>query len=180
MMKKLWKSFVFLSLLMLFSCHSEPSLQKYLVKHQDSEEFIYMDLSGNMLFGNLKDISKENRENLAAFRKINVLTLPMNGENVEEFEKELSEVQYILKSGDYNLLGMFKKKDANFQLYYMGNPESIKEIVVFTSSKEKGFAIVRILAKDLNPEKFYAAVKSLKDGTVNLNLESIEDILEGI
>lgn len=179
-MKKVLKNLAFLSLLMLFSCHSEPSLQKYLVKHQDSDQFIHMDVSGNVLFGNLKDVSKEDRENLAIFRKINVLSLPMNGENKEQYDKELSEVQYILKSGDYHLLGMFKKKDASFQLYYMGNPEAIKEIVVFTFSQEKGFAIVRILTKDMNPEKFYTALKSIKDGTIDLNLESFEEFIEGV
>lgn len=178
MMKKAIGCLMFLGLLFVVSCQSDPSLQKYLVDHQDSEGFIQMDLSGNMIYGNLKNVSEEDKENIKAFRKLNMLVLPINGENKQQYEKELGEVQHILNSVEYRLLAGFHKSDISFKLYYLGSEEAIKEVVVFTFSDEKGFAILRILTKDLNPEKFYSTLKSLQRGDFDLNLDGLEDFLE--
>jgi len=179
-MKKISKlKFLFISFaLLMMSCQKEESLQKYYVDHQEEENFMHLDISTNMIFDNLGEISEEKREKLKSFKKINVLTLPINGENATQYQEEKEKVLSILKQEKYKKLIGLKYEKAKFLLFYSGKPEAIKEIIVMTYTDEKGFTLVRLLGKNLNADLLLETINSAKEGEINLNLEALESIVD--
>lgn len=178
MMKEILKFLAISGLILLMSCDSEPSLQKYYVKHQEDDSFMHLDVTTNMLFDNLGGVADEERENLKAFRKVNVLAFPIDGENKKKYIKERDKVLSILNAGAYKSLAGLRYSKASFQLYYLGDPEDIKEIVIMTYSDGKGFSIARILGKDLDAKVLYGTFIAAKSGDIEMNLDVFEGMLE--
>ncbi|HLS31862.1 MAG TPA: DUF4252 domain-containing protein [Flavobacteriaceae bacterium] len=178
MMRGVLRFFAISSLILLMSCESEPSLQKYYVKHQEDDSFMHLDVTTNMLFGNLKGVSSEEKENLKAFRKVNVLAFPIDGENEKKYLKERDKVLAILNNGSYKSLAGLRYSKMSFQLYYLGEPEDIKEIVIMAYSDEKGFSVARILGDNLNAKVLYETLSAAKSGEIKMNLDAFEGMLE--
>ena len=61
------------------------------------------------------------------------------------------------------------------QVKYLGDEEDADEVVVFGSSKEMGFGIVRVLGNDMNPDKMVTLVSILK--TANVDKGQVQDIM---
>jgi len=179
-MKGILKFFLLSSFIMLMSCGQEPSLQKYFVQHQEDEGFMHLDVSTNMLFNNLNNIPEEDREKLRAFRKINVLALPINGKNDKQYQKEKEKVLSIFQQGKYKLLIKMKYSQANFQLYYLGQPENIEEIIIMAYSDEKGFTIARVLGNQLSADVLVETINSAKYGDLEMNFDAFKDVFDNI
>ncbi len=170
---------LFLSLfLLMISCQKEQTLQKYYVDSQREESFMHMDISTNMIFDNLGEISAEKREKLKSFKKINVLTLPIDGGNQKFYQEEKEKVLSILERSEYKKLLGLKYSGAKLLLYYTGEPEAIKEVVLMTYAKEKGFTLVRLIGKDLNANLIAEILTLAKEEDLKLNLEIFEDFAE--
>lgn len=57
---------------------------------------------------------------------------------------------------------------------YLGSEDHIEEFVLFANKKDLGFAIVRVLGKDMNPTNFMTMISVLK--SVNIDLEQLKPL----
>jgi len=153
---------VLIVLSVLISCKGEPSLQKYYVEHQDSDNFVSLDLPASLL--NLGDnVSNETKETMQSIKKMNVLAFKLNDNNKEVFLSELKKVKSIIKNDSYSELIRVKHKKANIIVKFLGKEDAVKEFIVFASDNSKGFALARVLGNQMDPEKILKMTKDLEN-----------------
>ncbi len=163
-MKRIYISLVsvIITLFVLVSCKSEPSLQKYYVDNQSSDNFISLDLPASLV--TLSDeASPETKETMNSIKKLNVLAFKLNDRNKDAFLTEVKKVKAILKNKSYNELIRVKHKNANIIVKFLGNDDAVNEFILFASDNNKGFALARILGNKMDPEKIMKMAKNLKD-----------------
>ena len=153
---------------LISSCNNEPSLQKYFVEKTDNKNFVVLDLSPKML--NIDSIKLTSEENAAlkSFEKVNILAFKLNDSNKSEFEAERVKVGAILKEEKYQQLMKFGSGKDGASVSFIGDTEHIDEFVFYANNKENGFAIVRVLGKDMNPTGIFTLMSVLKNANVNL------------
>jgi hypothetical protein len=136
--------------LFLSSCNSEPSLQKYFVENTENKNFIALDVSPDILNVDKTKLSVAQSDALKSFDKMNVLAFKLNATNKAEFEKERAKVNLILKDKKYQQLMKFASGKEGASVSFVGTDDHIEEFVFFANKEENGFAVVRILGKDMN------------------------------
>ena len=163
-------------LLSLFvsSCNSEPSLQKYFVENTENKNFIALDVSPNILNVDKTKLSVAQSDALKSFDKMNVLAFKLNATNKAEFEKERAKVNLILKDKKYQQLMKFGSGKEGASVSFVGTDDHIEEFVFFANKKESGFAVVRILGKDMNPSTIMIMMSVLQQS--NINLEQLKPL----
>ena len=167
------------TLVLLFSCKSEPSLQKYFVENTENKDFVALDLTPKMLNIDNTKLSVSQKEALASFEKINVLAFKINDKNKAHFEVERAKVNLILKDEKYQQLMKFGSGKEGAQISFVGTDEHIEEFVIYGNKKENGFAVVRVLGKDMNPTYIMEMMNILKNGNVNLEqLKPLQDLMK--
>ena len=154
--------------LFLISCNSEPTLQKYFVENTENKNFVALDVSPELLNVNKTKLSLQQNEALQSFEKMNVLAFKLNGTNKAQFELERAKVNLILKDKKYQQLMKFGSGKEGASVSYVGSDEHIEEFVLFANKKETGFAVVRILGKDMNPNNIMTMMSVLKESKVDL------------
>jgi hypothetical protein len=154
--------------LFLISCNSEPTLQKYFVENTENKNFIALDVSPSILNVDKAKLSLQQNEALQSFEKMNVLAFKLNGTNKAQFELERAKVNLILKDKKYQQLMKFGSGKEGASVSYVGSDEHIEEFVLFANKKETGFAVVRILGKDMNPNNIMTMMSVLKESKVDL------------
>jgi hypothetical protein len=162
------------SLLLLTSCNNEPTLQKYFVENTENKDFIAVDLTPKMLNINTDKLSAIQKEALASFQKINVLAFKINDKNKAQFETEKAKVSSILKNEKYQQLMKFGSGGTGAQVSFVGEDEHIEEFVLFGSKSDNGFAVVRVLGKDMNPTYIMEMMSVLKNG--NIDMEQLKPL----
>ncbi|UUW09306.1 DUF4252 domain-containing protein [Flavobacterium plurextorum] len=163
-----------LVLLTLVSCNSEPSLQKYFVQNTDNKDFIALDVSSNILNLDKAKLSAQQNEALKSFNKMNILAFKANDKNQAQFETERAKVKAILKDPKYQQLMTFGSGKDGASISYVGTDENIEEFVVFANRKENGFAVVRVLGKNMNPNNIMTLMTVLKQS--NIDLEQLKPL----
>ena len=159
---------VLLALLTLVSCNSEPSLQKYFVQNTDNKDFIALDVSPSILNIEKTKLSAEQTEALNSFDKMNILAFKANDKNQAQFETERAKVKAILKDPKYQKLMSFGSGKDGASISYVGTDENIEEFVVFANKKENGFAVVRVLGKNMNPNNIMTLMSVLKESKIDM------------
>lgn len=154
--------------LFLISCNSEPTLQKYFVENTENKNFIALDVSSSILNVDKAKLSLQQNEALQSFEKMNVLAFKLNGTNKAQFELERAKVNLILKDKKYQQLMKFGSGKEGASVSYVGSDEHIEEFVLFANKKETGFAVIRILGKDMNPNNIMTMMSVLKESKVDL------------
>lgn len=157
-----------LALLTLISCESKPSLQKYFVENTDNKNFIALDVSPSILNLDKTKLSAAQTEALNSFDKMNILAFKANATNTTEFETERAKVKLILKDPKYQELMKFGSGKEGASISYVGTDENIEEFVVFVNKKENGFAVVRVLGKDMNPNNIMTLMSVLKQSKIDM------------
>lgn len=163
-----------LLLLTLVSCNSEPSLQKYFVQNTDNKDFIALDVSPTILNLEKAKLSAEQNEALKSFDKMNILAFKANDKNQAQFETERAKVKAILKDPKYQQLMTFGSGKDGASISYVGTDENIEEFVVFANRKENGFAVVRVLGKNMNPNNIMTLMTVLKQS--NIDMEQLKPL----
>ncbi|MFH6969077.1 DUF4252 domain-containing protein [Flavobacterium sp. FlaQc-28] len=163
-----------LVLLTLVSCNSEPSLQKYFVQNTDNKDFIALDVSPTILNLEKTKLSAEQNEALKSFDKMNILAFKANDKNQAQFETERAKVKAILKDPKYQQLMTFGSGKDGASISYVGTDENIEEFVVFANRKENGFAVVRVLGKNMNPNNIMTLMTVLKQS--NIDMEQLKPL----
>ena len=164
--------------LLLTNCNSKPSLQEYLVDKQEDDAFVKMDLATSLLYTEDSKLSVEQKEVLKTVKKINVVGYPIK-DNEAEYTAERKKIKDILTQERYQNLTEIKHENWNFSLNYLGDEEAIDELIVYINNSEKGFGVVRLLGKDMNPGQMIRLIKqwikTMDKNNINLSaFESIE------
>ncbi len=165
-----------LALLLLVGCNSEPSLQKYFVENSENKDFIAVDVSPSILNVDASKLTADQAKALRSFDKMNILAFKRNDKNQAQFEAERSKVNTILKDKKYQQLMKFGSGKDGASVSYVGDDEHINEFVVYVNKKENGFAVVRVLGKDMNPTSIMNMISILKES--NLDLEQLKPLQE--
>jgi len=172
-MKKIAILTVFFSL-MLMSCSSEPSLQKYFVESTNSNDFIAVDVSANILRLDKNNISAEENKALDTFEKMNILAFKNDGKNNAKFETEKTKVATILKNPKYQELMKMSRGTDGGAVYFVGENDNIDEFVLYGSNKDSGFAIVRVLGDKMNPTSIVTMLSLIQKA--NLDIDQLKPL----
>jgi len=178
-MKALLFLITLLSSLVLGSCNSEPSLQKYFVENTENKDFIALDISSNILNVDQTKLTAAQTEALHSFEKINVLAFKLNEKNKAQFETERAKVNLILKDPKYQQLMKFGSGKQGASVSYLGDDDHINEFVFFANKNDAGFAIVRVLGKDMNPNSIINMISVLKESKIDLEqLKPLQELIQ--
>ncbi|MFT5646778.1 MAG: hypothetical protein ACI976_001462 [Aureispira sp.] len=177
-MKAVFSISLFLSLL-LISCNAEPTLQKYFVENSENKNFIVLDLSSSILNLDEKRLSIEQNTALSSFDKINVLIFKLNSKNEDQLGTERAKIDVILEDSKYKKLIKYGSGKQSAFISYVGSDEHIEEFVLFANRKEKGFAVVRVLGKDMSPTNIMTILSVLKESEIDLEqLKPLQQLIK--
>ena len=180
-MKKITKILLLLSFLLLVitSCKNEKSLQGYLVESQEKTGFITVDIPTSFLQLKSDDVSEDVKATLKSIRKVNVVALPIKG-NEAAYEVEKATLKDLFKDNkEYKSLMSMKAKGMHVNLYYTGDTDSVDEVIAFGYGKEAGVGVARLLGDNMNPAKIIEMMNSIKIDGDNVNLEQFSAIFKG-
>lgn len=165
-------SFYFAVLVCLFlsSCNNEPTLQKYFVENADKKGFLAVDLSSSIINVDKTKLDAEQKKALESFDKINIIAFQLDKTNGAQFEAESQKVKNILKNKEkyQELMKVNSGKDAA-SVSFVGDENHIDEFVFFAKKKENGFALVRVLGDDMNPNNIMNLISLLQKANVDLD-----------
>lgn len=151
--------------LLITSCKSEPTLQTYFVDHQEAENFTTIDLPVSMLSLDESKLTEDQKQTVKSIKHLNFLGYKKSDKQLEAYNTELAKVGEILKNKSYNDLMDAHSKHGKFTLKYMGDDETaIDELIVFASSDELGFGVLRVLGDDMKPSQIIKLGKALEAG----------------
>ena len=157
-----------LTSLLLLSCNSEPSLQQYFVENAEKKDFLSLDISPSIVNVDKAKLTPEQKTALASFDKMNILAFKLDKSNQAQYEAESKKVGLILKGKDYQeLMKIGSGKDAA-SISIVGDENDIDEFVLFAKKKDNGFAVVRILGNDMNPNNIMNMLSVLKSSKVDM------------
>ena len=165
--------------LLLTSCNSKPSLQKYFVEKTENKNFIALDVSPGILNVDQSKLTVEQAQALASFEKMNVLAFKLDKTNAAQYDTEKNKVKEILKDEKYQQLMKFGSGQDGASVSFVGDENHIDEFILFANRKESGFAVVRILGKDMNPSGIMTMMSVLKSSNINLDqLKPLQDMMK--
>src|SRR5690554_3398061 len=159
---------VILTGLTLISC-SEKSLQKYLVEKQDDPKFVKVDIPTSLLEGENSNFDPEEKEILKTIEKINLVAYPIKNNDSTDYNLERQELESILDQERYKDLTRIKTSDWNATLKYTGDEDAIDEVIVYANASNRGFAVFRLIGKDMRPDQMYSLMKSMESGDLDLS-----------
>ncbi|TYB77204.1 DUF4252 domain-containing protein [Bizionia myxarmorum] len=172
--------FSLLASLVLVSCDTRESLQTYFVDHQEKADFISVDIPTSLV--NLDDdtLNDEQKTAYKSVNRLNFLGYKTTENNMATYTTELAKVKAILSDVKYTELMEFSDSGNKFIIKYLGDDESADEVIVFGSSKEMGFGIVRILGNDMRPEQMATLASVMQNAKFDdtSQLKSIVDFFK--
>lgn len=167
--------FTLFTMAVLVSCNDKASLQRYFVDNQETKNFLTQDIPISMLKIDETKFTDEQKVAYNSVTRLNFLGYKANETNSETLKTELTKVKSILSAEKYNDLIEFNDKGNKIIVKYIGNDEEADEVIVFGSSKELGFGIVRVLGNDMSPDKMVTLVSVLKGA--NVDEGQLQDIM---
>lgn len=166
-MKKIYTMALVCSLF-LAGCNSEPTLQKYFVENTESKDFIAVDIAPSMFNVEKTKLTAAQSDALEAFDKMNILAFKLDDQNKDLYETERLKVKEILKDEKYQELMKFGSGKQGVSVSFVGEEEDIEEFVVYASSKETGFAVIRILGNDMSPTDMMNMLSVLQSSKIDM------------
>lgn len=167
-MKTIAFFFTVLVSLFLSGCNNEPTLQKYYVENSGKQGFMTVDVSSSIINTEKTQLTPEQKKALESFDKMNILAFKSDETNTAEYDAESQKVTDILKGKGYSELMKIGSGKDGASVSYVGDENHINEFVFFAKKKENGFAIVRILGNDMNPNNIMNMISLLQKANVNL------------
>ncbi len=170
-MKRINTLYIAIVCLCFASCKQKPTLQSYFVNHQEMQNFMTVDIPASILKINTDSLDAIQKKAYNSINKINVLTYSLKAQNIENFNNEVKTVNTILKNEKYfELLRAGNNIDGKILIKYIGNDTEIDELIIFTSAKNKGFLIARVLGNKMKPKE----ILSLKSVISKIDINSSE------
>ena len=169
---------IFVSLF-LSSCNSEPSLQKYFVENSEKKDFIALDVSPSIMNMDKTKLTAEQKSALGSFDKMNVLAFKLDKNNQKQYDIESQKVTQILKDAKYQNLMKFGSGKDGASISFVGDENHINEFILFAKKKENGFAVVRILGNDMNPNNIMNMISLLKSSDIDMDqLKPLQELIK--
>ncbi|KAB5491976.1 MULTISPECIES: DUF4252 domain-containing protein [Flagellimonas] len=179
-MKSIIKSILAGMAIVLASCSSQQSLQEYYVDNSENPNFLSIDVPASILKMDGVDLTPTQKEAVESLRKFNLLAFKKNSENEAEFEMEKKKVKEILKGDKFVELMKINSKYGKGVIKYLGDEDAIDEVIIYGDSDDKGFALVRVLGKDMNPAHIMQLMQAIqKSEYKGEGLGEIGDFLKG-
>lgn len=170
---------VFLTSLLLLSCDSKPTIQKYFVANSENKDFVALDISPTILNVDKTKLTAEQKKALESFDKMNVLVFKLDENNQAQYEVESQKITQILKDETYQQLMKVGSGKDGATISFVGDEDDIDEFVVFAKRKENGFAVVRILGNDMNPNNIMTMLSVLKESKIDTaQLAPLKDLIK--
>lgn len=166
--------FSLLACIMLVSCNNGESLQTYFVDNQETPDFISADIPTTIVELDQTTLTEDQKEAYNSVKRLNFLGFKLTKNNQDAYAQELSKVKSILNDKKYIELMEFNDRAAKVVVKYIGDDDAADEFIVFTSSKDMGFGIVRILGNDMRPEKMATLVNAIQNADIDSS--QLEDI----
>lgn len=166
-----------LASLLLLGCNSEPSLQKYFVENSEKKDFMVLDISPSIINVDKAKLTPEQKTALESFDKMNILAFKLDGKNKALYQTESQKLSKILKGQDYQQLMKIGEGNDAASISFVGDEDDIDEFILFAKREENGFAVVRILGDDMNPNNIMNMLSILKNA--NIDMEQLKP-LEGL
>lgn len=166
--------------LFLSGCNNKPTLQKYFVENSDKKGFVAVDLSSSLINADKTKLTAEQKTALESFDKINILAFKLDETNEAQYEAESQKVKDILKDHEkyQELMKVNSGKDAA-SVSFVGDENHINEFVLFAKKKENGFAVVRVLGDDMNPNNIMNLVSLLQKANIDMDqLKPLQDLIK--
>ena len=165
--------------LVLSGCNSEPTLQKYFVENSDKKGFVAVDVSPSIINMDKTKVTVEQKTALKSFDKMNILAFKLDESNKTEYDIESQKITQILKGKNYQeLMKVGSGKDAA-SVSFVGDENHINEFVLFAKKKENGFAVVRILGNDMNPNNIMDMLSILKSSNIDMDqLKHLQSLIK--
>jgi len=160
---------------MLTSCGNGESLQRYYVDHQETKDFMSQDFPLSMIEIDKSSFTEQQKEAYNSVNKLNFIGYKVSENNLETFNTELAKVKTILSDDKYNDLMEFSDKGNKISVKYLGTEDEAEEVILFGSSPDMGFGIVRILGDDMSPDKMVTLIEAMKDA--NIDESQVENIM---
>lgn len=136
------------------SCNQGPSLQAYYVDNQEKPGFLSLDVPTSFLNVDTSELSKDQLEAYQSINKLNMLAYKIDTENMDSYKLELEQVKSILDDDKYEeLIRGGNNQDGKFMVKFTGDIENVDEFILFGNADDKGFAIVRVLGKNMSADK---------------------------
>jgi hypothetical protein len=99
--------------------------------------------------------------------------------NQPQYEVESQKITQILKDETYQQLMKVGSGKDGATISFVGDEDDIDEFVVFAKRKENGFAVVRILGNDMNPNNIMTMLSVLKEAKIDTaQLAPLKDLLK--
>jgi phage-related baseplate assembly protein len=163
-----------LASLFLAGCSKEPTLQKYFVEKSESKDFIAVDVSPSIINVDKAKLTAEQKTALESFDKMNILAFKKGPNNQKEFDAESQKITQILKGKEYQELIKYDSGKDAASVSFVGDENHINEFVLYANRKENGFAVVRILGDDMNPNNILNIISILKSS--NIDMEQLKPL----
>lgn len=171
--------FVIALSLLLVSCNSEPSLQKFFVDNQSKKDFISLDISPSILNVDKAKLTEEQKTALASFKKMNIIAFKKDGKNNAAYEAEKSKLNSILKADDYQELIKVGSGKEGASVSFVGTDENIEEFIFYANKSENGFAVVRVLGDKMNPNDVMTMLSVLQKSNIDMEqLKPLQGLLK--
>lgn len=139
---------------LLTSCGDATSLQTYFVDHQEQPGFLSMDIPKSILNIDESALNPDEQEAYKSIDRLNMLAYRIDEQNMDTFNAELNKLKTILDAERYEeLMRGGNIEDGKFVIKYQGNENAVKEFVMFGHANDKGFAVVRVLGKNMSADK---------------------------
>lgn len=180
-MKKSFKAIIMIvSLVALSSCSSTQSLQEYFVDSSEDPNYLSVDLPASILNLDKVELSGEQKKAISSLRKLNILAFKKTDTNVADYKTEKQKVSSILKNDKYTTLMKLNSQYGKGEVKYLGSEDAIDEVIIYGNSEEKGFAVVRVLGKDMNPAYLINLLQAIEKSDYNgEGLEGLGNLFKG-
>lgn len=166
-------------LTMTSGCSSGPSLQEYFVSNSENPNFLALDVPANILNLREADLDQTQVEALRSLRKLNILAFRKTDENTAAFTSERAKVDKILKNSDFKELMKLNSKFAKGVIKYTGEGDAIDEVIIYGSSEDKGFALIRVLGEDMNPAHLMQLMQAVENADIDgEGLRELSDLFQ--
>ncbi len=161
-MKYIVKSIALAGAVLLTACSSQQSLQEYYVDNSENPNFITIDVPASILKMDEVNLTETQKEAVESLRKFNLLAFKKDEDNEAEYEVERKKVREILKNDEFVELMKINSQYGKGVIKYLGDEDAIDEVIIFGDSKDKGFALIRVLGKDMNPAHIVQLMQAIQ------------------
>ncbi len=162
---------------LIFSCTNEKSLQQFIVNQQEKSDIISVDIPVSLLAlkEELKD--SEDIETLKSIKKASILAYQIKDSVEVRYKSDKEHLKQILKQEKYEELIRYGKGNAGAKVYMVGEDNAIDELIVFANDDSLGWLVLRVLGKDMKPERIMQMIRKVDLENSDFDLSQFKNIL---